>query len=251
MSSPDGVVLVTGGSRGIGAATCVLAAERGFDVLVNYVADAAAADAVVARVRATGRQARAVRGDVADEGDVPAMFDAALALGPLAGVVNNAGITGNTPGRLDEQSAATVRRVLDVNVTGVFLCSREAVRRMSTRHGGAGGAIVNVTSTAARLGSAGEWVHYAASKAAVETLSFGLAREVAGEGVRVNVVAPGGVRTDLHAAAGMPERPELMAARTPMGRVGEPEEIAEAILWLLGPGASYATGSVLTVGGGL
>ncbi|OZM71410.1 oxidoreductase [Amycolatopsis antarctica] len=245
------VVLVTGGSRGIGAATCVLAAERGHDVVFGYTSDSAAADAVTERVRSLGRAAVAVRGDVAVERDVEALFDAAGELGPLTGVVNNAGITGNSPGRLDEQSAATVRRVLEVNVTGVFLCCRAAVRRMSTRYGGAGGAIVNVTSTAARLGSAGEWVHYAASKAAVETMSFGLAREVAREGVRVNVVAPGSVRTDLHAAAGMPDRPERMAALTPAGRVGEPGEIAEAIIWLLGAGASYATGSVLTVSGGL
>jgi len=246
-----GVVLVTGGSRGIGAATCLLAARSGYDVLVNYADDAAAADRVVSRVRETGRDAVAVRGDVADEAGVVAMFDAAQALGPLAGVVNNAGITGNSPGRLDEQSVETVRRVMDVNVTGVFLCSREAVRRMSTRYGGAGGAIVNVSSTAARLGSAGEWVHYAASKAAVETMSFGLAREVAREGVRVNVVAPGSVQTDLHAAAGLPDRPERMAAVIPQGRVGNPEEIAEAIVWLVGHGASYANGAVLTVSGGL
>jgi NAD(P)-dependent dehydrogenase (short-subunit alcohol dehydrogenase family) len=247
--STSGVVIVTGGSRGIGAAICVLAAERGYDVVVNYAGDAQAAEAVAEQVRQHGREALTARGDVSSEDDVRALFDAAETLGPLTGLVNNAAITGNTPGRLDEQAVETVRRVLDVNVTGVFLCAREAVRRMSTRYGGSGGAIVNVSSTAARTGSAGEWVHYAATKAAVDTLTFGLAQEVAREGVRVNAVAPGMIETGLHAAAGLPDRLARLAPRIPMGRAGRPEEIAEAVLFLLSPAASYAAGAVLEVGG--
>lgn len=246
-----GVVIVTGGSRGIGAAVCVLAAERGYEVVVNYTGDTDAAEGVAGQVRRHGRQALIVRGDVSSEDDVRSLFDRAARLGPLTGVVNNAGITGNTPGRLDEQHVDVVRRVLDVNVTGVFLCAREAVRRMSTRYGGSGGAIVNISSTAARTGSAGEWVHYAATKAAVETLTFGLAQEVAGEGVRVNAVAPGLVETGLHAAAGLPDRIGRIAPQIPMGRAGQPREIAEAVLFLLSPAtASYASGAVLPVGGG-
>ncbi|MFF0149335.1 SDR family oxidoreductase [Amycolatopsis sulphurea] len=245
-----GVLVVTGGSGGIGAKICELAAERGYAVVVNYSGDPAPAEAVAERVRAHGRPGLAVRADVADEQQVSALFTAAEALGPLVGVVNNAAITGNTPGRLDEQHADTVRRVLEVNVGGVFLCCREAVRRMSIKHGGAGGAIVNVSSTAARTGSAGEWVHYAASKAAVNTLSFGLAQEVADEGVRVNVVAPGLVETGLHEAAGLPDRIARTAPSIPLRRPGQPAEIAEAVLWLLSPAASYTVGAVLEVGGG-
>ncbi|AIJ26911.1 SDR family oxidoreductase [Amycolatopsis methanolica] len=245
-----GVLVVTGGSRGIGAAVATLGAERGYDVVINYASDPAAAEEVAARVRAADRKALAVRGDVASEEDVIALFDAAAGLGPVTAVVNNAAITGNTPGRLDSQDVTTVRRVLDVNVTGVFLCCREAVRRMSTRYGGAGGAVVNISSTAARTGSPGEWTHYAATKAAVETLTWGLAQEVAGEGVRVNAVAPGLVDTGLHAAAGLPDRVERLAPGIPLARAGRPEEIAEAVLWMLSPAASYAVGAVLPVGGG-
>ncbi|MDQ0378470.1 SDR family oxidoreductase [Amycolatopsis thermophila] len=246
----SGVLVVTGGSRGIGAAVAVLGASRGYDVVVNYASDSPAAESVVSRVEALGRKSLAVRGDVADEEDVIALFDAAAGLGPLTAVVNNAAITGNTPGRLDAQDVSVVRRVLDVNVTGVFLCCREAVRRMSTRYGGSGGAVVNVSSTAARTGSPGEWVHYAATKAAVETLTWGLAQEVAPEGVRVNAVAPGLVDTGLHAAAGMPGRISRIAPSIPLARAAEPEEIAEAVLWMLSPAASYAVGAVLPVGGG-
>ncbi|GAB3585909.1 SDR family oxidoreductase [Amycolatopsis endophytica] len=246
----SGVLVVTGGSRGIGAAVARLGASRGYDVVLNYANDSTAASAVAAEVRASGRQAVAVRGDVASEDDVVALFDAAAELGPVTAVVNNAAITGNTPGRLDAQDVATVRRVLDVNVTGVFLCCREAVRRMSTRYGGPGGAVVNISSTAARTGSPNEWTHYAATKAAVETLTWGLAQEVAGEGVRVNAVAPGLVDTGLHAAAGLPDRVERIAPSIPLARSGQPEEIAEAVLWMLSPAASYAVGAVLPVGGG-
>ncbi|RSD19874.1 SDR family oxidoreductase [Amycolatopsis eburnea] len=243
-------LVVTGGSRGIGAAICVLAARRGHDVVVNYSGDPAPALAVADEVRASGRQALPVRADVSVEDDVVALFDAAAELGPVTGLVNNAAITGNTPGRLDSYEVDVVRRTLDVNVTGVFLCCREAVRRMSTRHGGHGGAIVTISSTAARTGSAGEWVHYAASKAAVDTLTFGLAQEVAGEGIRVNSVRPGMIRTGLHDAAGLPDRLDRLAPQIPMGRPGEPAEIAEAVLFLLSPASSFTTGAVLEVGGG-
>lgn len=243
-------IVVTGGSRGIGAAICRLAAQRGHDVVVNYSGDPEPARAVAEEVRAFGRRALAVRADVSVEDDVVALFDAAAELGPVTALVNNAAIVGNTPGRLDSYDVEVVRRTLDVNVTGVFLCCREAVRRMSTRYGGEGGAIVNISSTAARTGSAGEWVHYAASKAAVDTLTFGLAQEVAGEDVRVNAVAPGMVHTGLHAAAGLPDRMAKYAPQIPMGRAGQPAEIAEAVLFLLSPASSFTTGAVLDVGGG-
>ncbi|SDC87291.1 SDR family oxidoreductase [Actinokineospora iranica] len=240
------VLVVTGGGRGIGAAVCRRAARAGFDVVVNYAHDSSAADSVVRDVEAEGRRAIAVQADVSDEAQVAELFTRADALGPLTALVANAGITGDTPGRLDQQSAATVRRVLDVNVTGVFLCLREAVRRMSAT----GGAIVTISSTAAHRGSPGEWAHYAASKAAVETMTFGLAQEVAGDGIRVNTVAPGLVNSDLHAAAGMPDRPQRLASRIPLGRAGEPEEIANGVVWLLGPEASFVTGAVLPISGG-
>jgi NAD(P)-dependent dehydrogenase (short-subunit alcohol dehydrogenase family) len=243
------VVIVTGGGRGIGAAVARQVALT-HEVVIGYAGDHDAARGVVEDIEAAGGVARAVAGDVADEADVRRLFDAATSLGTLYGVVCNAGITGNTPGRLDEQDVATVRRVLDVNVLGVFLCNREAVRRMSTRHGGAGGAIVNVSSTAAGRGSPGEWVHYAASKAAVESMTHGLAQEVAAEGIRVNAVAPGLVETDLHAAAGMPNRPAERAPMIPMKRAGQPAEIAEGVTWLLSPAASFVTGAILPISGG-
>jgi len=244
------VVIVTGGSRGIGAAICRQAAAAGYQVVLNYATDEAAARQVLDDIAEAGGSGIAVAGDVADEADVRRLFDAAAELGELSGVVCNAAITGNTPGRLDEQSVDTVRRVLDVNVVGVFLCNREAVRRMSTRYGGRGGAIVNISSTAAGRGSPGEWVHYAATKAAVDSLTRGLAIEVGDEGVRVNAVAPGMVDTGLHAAAGLPDRIERKAPMIPMKRAGQPGEIAEGVLWLLSPAASFVTGAILPISGG-
>jgi NAD(P)-dependent dehydrogenase (short-subunit alcohol dehydrogenase family) len=243
------VVIVTGGGRGIGAAVARLVA-RDHEVVIGYAGDHDAARAVVKDIAAAGGVAHAVAGDVADEASVLQLFDVAASVGSLSGVVCNAGITGNTPGRLDEQDLAVVRRVMDVNVLGVFLCNREAVRRMSTRHGGGGGAIVNISSTAAGRGSPGEWVHYAASKAAVESMTHGLAQEVAAEGVRVNAVAPGLVETDLHSAAGMPNRPAERAPMIPMKRAGQPFEIAEGVAWLLSPAASFVTGAILPISGG-
>ena len=245
------VVVITGAGRGIGAATALAAARQGYAVGVNYREDAAAAGAVVERIQAEGGRALAVQGDVAEPDDVARLFDqTSAALGPVTALVNNAGTTGRIT-RFAELDLAILRRVIDVNLVGCMLCSQEAVRRFSTARGGPGGAIVNLSSVAAATGSPGEYVHYAATKAAVEAFTRGLAREVAGEGIRVNAVAPGTVRTGIHAAGGDPERPARVAPRIPLGRVGEPEEIAAAILWLLSPAAAYATGSVLTVAGGL
>lgn len=245
-----GAVIVTGGARGIGAATARLAARHGYRVAVDFASDEAAAAAVVAAIERDGGRAIAVRADVAAEPEVLALFERVdRELGPLRALVNNAGVTGGFA-RVDEVAATAVRRVLEVNVVGAFLCAREAVRRMSTRHGGEGGAIVNVSSRAAALGGAGEWVHYAASKAALDALTVGLAREVADEGIRVNGVAAGLVETGLHAAAGAPGRAWKLAAGVPMRRPGTAEEVAEAVLWLLSPAASYVTGTTLAVSGG-
>ncbi len=244
-----GVLLVTGGSRGIGAAVARAAASAGWSVVLTYRDDEAAAAAVVADVEAAGRAAVAVRADVAVEDDVLAAFAAADRLGPLTGLVANAGVVAPRA-RVDEYDAARVQRLLAVNVLGTVLCCREAVRRMSTRHGGAGGSVVLVSSAASRLGSPGEYVDYAATKGAVDTLGIGLAREVAGEGIRVNVVRPGIVDTGIHAAGGQPDRVSRLAPTVPMGRAGRAEEVAAAVLWLLGEGSGYCTGSVLDVAGG-
>lgn len=242
--------IVTGASRGIGAATARLLAARGFAVLVNWLNDELAARAVVAAICQAGGEAIAFRADVSDEGEVMAMFDAAAGgLGYVAGLVNNAGVTGRSA-RLEDVAAKDVEQVLAVNVLGTILCAREAVRRMSTRRKGRGGAIVNIGSLAARTGAANDWVHYAASKGAVHTLTVGLAREVAAEGIRVNCVSPGLIDTELHAASGQPDRLERLRPSIPMLRPGLAEEVASSVAWLLSPEASYVTAAVLEVGGG-
>lgn len=246
----DRVLLVTGGSRGIGAATALLAARQGYAVAVNYRQDAAAAQHIVSAIEKSGGQAVAIQADVSSEVDVERMFwEVARQLGTLTALVNNAGILEQQT-RVEHLDAARLRRIFDTNVIGSFLCAREAVRCMSTRHGGQGGAIVNVSSRAAVLGSAGEYVDYAASKGAVDTLTVGLAHEVAGEGIRVNGVRPGLITTDMHASGGEPERVARLSVGVPMGRGGEPEEVARAILWLLSEEASYTTGAILDVSGG-
>lgn len=244
------VALVTGGSRGIGAATAVLAARQGYSIALNYTANAAAADAVVQTIRAAGGTALALQADVADEAQILAMFARIdRELGPLKALVNNAGVV-DLPARVDEMDAQRLRRMFDINVLGSFFCAREAVRRMSTRHGGSGGAIVNVSSVAARLGGAGQYVDYAASKGAIDTFTIGLAREVAAEGIRVNAVRPGIIETEIHASGGQPDRAQQMAPLVPMQRPGNAEEVAQAIVWLLTEGASYTTGAIVDVAGG-
>ena len=244
------VLLVTGASRGIGAATALLAARRGYAVAVNYTANAKAADDVVARIRADGGQAIAVQADVAQEEQVLAMFKAVdQELGRLTALVNNAGVV-DVAARLDEMSLARLKRMFDINVIGSLLCAREAVRRMSTRHGGAGGAIVNVSSAAARLGSPSQYLDYAAAKGAIDAFTLGLAKEVAAEGIRVNAVRPGLIETDIHASGGIPDRVRQLAHQVPMQRGGTADEVAEAIVWLLSPQASYTTMSLVDVSGG-
>lgn len=243
-------VLITGGSRGIGAAVARLLGAGGFPVVVNYAANKAAADGVVRRIVDGGGRAIAVQGDVGVESDILELFDAAdRAFGTLGGLVNNAAITGGFA-RVENVRSDAIERVMAVNVTGMILCSREAVRRMSTKHGGRGGAIVNISSLVARTGGTGEWVHYAASKGAVNSFTVGLAREVADEGIRVNAVAPGLIETDLHADNGAPDRLERMAPTIPMKRAGTAEEVAEGVAWFLSEAASYVTGSILEIGGG-
>lgn len=243
-------LLVTGGSRGIGAAAAVLAAQRGWDVAVNYTRDAAAAERVAAQVRAAGRRALVIQADVAEEAEVLAMFAAVdREFGALHGLVNNAGVV-DLPARVDEMSLQRLQRMFAINLTGSFLCAREAVRRMSTKHGGAGGAIVNLSSAASKLGSPGQYVDYAASKAGIDLMTLGLAREVATEGIRVNAVRPGIIDTEIHASGGLPDRAKQVAPQVPMQRAGTAEEVAQAIVWLLSDEASYTTGAVLDVTGG-
>jgi len=244
------VLLVTGGSRGIGAAVATIAASRGWRVAVNFAENEAAAKALVRGIVEAGGEAIAVRGDVGAEADVVRMFEEVdRAFGPLDALVNNAGVVARK-GRVEDMDAARLERMMRVNVIGSFLCAREAVRRMSTRRGGRGGGIVNVSSVASLLGSPGEYIDYAASKGAIDTFTVGLAREVAEEGIRVNAVRPGIIATDIHASGGQPDRIERVRPLVPMKREGRPEEVASAILWLLSDEGSYATGAIIDVSGG-
>lgn len=244
------VLLVTGGGRGIGAATARLAAQQGWAVAVNYTANSLAADEVVRAIRAGGGRAMSVQADVADEAQVLAMFARVDAqLGRLGGLVNNAGVV-DVSARVDEMSMARWRRMFDINVIGSMLCAREAVRRMSTRHGGEGGAIVNLSSAASRLGSPGQYVDYAAAKGAIDAFTIGLAKEVAAEGIRVNAVRPGLIETEIHASGGLPDRVRDLQHLVPMQRGGQADEVAQAIVWLLSDAASYTTMSLLDVSGG-
>lgn len=246
----DQVLLVTGASRGIGAATALLAASQGWSVAVNYTRDAQAAAGVVDRIRAAGGAALAVQADVAEEDQVLEMFARVDGeLGRLTGLVNNAGVVDVTQ-RVEEMSVARLKRMFDINVIGSIVCAREAVRRMSTRHGGRGGAIVNLSSAASRLGSPGQYVDYAAAKGAIDAFTLGLAKEVAAEGIRVNAVRPGLIETDIHASGGLPDRVRDLAHLVPMQRGGTADEVAQAIVWLLSPAASYTTMSLVDVSGG-
>lgn len=244
------MVLITGGSRGIGAATALLAARDGYAVVVNYATNSLAADEVVRQIRSNGGQAMSVQADVAREDEVLAMFGKIDArFGRLTALVNNAGVVDQTS-RVDAMSYARIRRMFEINVFGSFLCAREAVRRMSTRHGGAGGSIVNVSSAASRLGSPGQYVDYASAKGAIDSFTIGLAKEVATEGIRVNAVRPGIIETEIHASGGLPDRVRDLAPQVPMQRAGSAEEVAQSIVWLLSDQASYTTGALLDVTGG-
>lgn len=246
----DKVMLITGAGRGIGAATALLAAELGYAVCINYLRDADSAAALQKKIERAGARAIAVAGDVSSERDVLRLFEETdRRLGRVTDLVNNAGIV-DRGSRVEDMSAARLARMFAINITGSFLCAREAVKRMSKRHGGSGGAIVNVSSIAARLGAPGEYVDYAASKAAIDTFTVGLAKEVGADGIRVNAVRPGVIRTDIHLSSGDPARVERIGATAPLGRPGDPEEVARAILWLLSPEASYLTGALVDVTGG-
>jgi len=248
MNAP--VLLVTGGSRGIGAATALLAAQAGYAVAVNYQSNSLAADEVVRSIRDSGGQAMALQADVSREDEVMAMFARMDAnWGPLAALVNNAGVV-DVSSRVDAMGVARLSRMLNTHVLGSFVCAREAVLRMSTRHGGAGGGIVNLSSAASKMGSPGQYVDYAACKGAIDTFTIGLAKEVAAEGIRVNAVRPGIIETDIHASGGEPDRAQRLAPQVPMQRPGSAQEVANAIVWLLSPQASYCTGALLDVGGG-
>ena len=251
------VLLVTGGGRGIGAATARLAAQRGYAVAINYAHNAQAAEALVAEIRAQGGQAIALQADVADEAQVLRLFAAVDAqLGPLRALVNNAGVV-DVPARVDSMTAARLQRMFSINVVGPFLCAREAVRRMGHQGArdfgpgyGQGGAIVNVSSAASRLGSPGQYVDYAAAKGAIDSMTIGLSKEVAADGIRVNAVRPGLIETDIHASGGLPDRVRDLSATVPLQRGGTALEVAQAIVWLLGPEASYTTGALVDVSGG-
>jgi NAD(P)-dependent dehydrogenase (short-subunit alcohol dehydrogenase family) len=244
------VLLVTGGSRGIGAATALLAAQNGWSVAVNYTANSLAADEVVRQIRATGGQAMSVQADVAEEDQVLRMFEHIDAkFGRLSGLVNNAGVV-DVKARVDEMSVARWKRMFDINVIGSLICAREAVRRMSTQHGGEGGSIVNVSSAASRLGAPGQYVDYAAAKGAIDAFTIGLAKEVAAEGIRVNAVRPGLIETEIHASGGLPNRVKELQHLVPAQRGGTAQEVAEGIVWLLSDSASYTTMSFLDISGG-
>jgi len=243
------VAIVTGGSRGIGRACALALAQDGFDIVVNYTSAKAAADTVVGEIIALGRRAVAVRGDVANEADVLSIFAAADGLGPLGALVNNAGVV-DVSQRVEEMTLDRLTRMFSINVIGSFLCAREAVKRMSTRNGGSGGAIVNLSSIAPRLGAAGQYVDYAAAKSAIDAFTLGLGREVAAEGIRVNAVSPGLIDTDIHASGGIPGRVKALESSIPIQRGGQPEEIAEAVRWFVSDKASYAVGANLVISGG-
>jgi NAD(P)-dependent dehydrogenase (short-subunit alcohol dehydrogenase family) len=246
----DKVVIITGGSRGIGRAAALACAARGFRVVVGYASNKEAADEVVAAIEGKNGKAIAVKCDVGEESDILNMFAAADKFGTLGALVNNGGIVGKSGVRVDEMSAERIQRVMAVNVTGSILCAREAVKRMSTKHGGKGGVIVNISSVAAKLGSANTYVDYAASKAAIDTFTVGLGHEVAGEGIRVAGIRPGLIDTEIHASGGEPDRAHRLAHMVPMKRVGQADEIANAIVWLLSDDASYVTSATLDVSGG-
>ncbi|MCG6205696.1 SDR family oxidoreductase [Rhodopseudomonas sp. HC1] len=245
----DRVVIITGGSRGIGRATALGCAKRGFKVVVGYASNAAAADEAVAEIEASNGKAIAVKCDVGSEADILALFAAADRFGPLGALVNNAGIVGPTA-RVDEMSAERIQRMMAVNVTGSILCAREAVKRLSTRHGGQGGVIVNLSSVAAKLGSPNTYVDYAASKGAIDSFTIGLGHEVAGEGIRVAAIRPGLIDTEIHASGGDPDRAHRLSVNVPMRRVGRADEIANAVVWLLSDEASYVTSAIFDISGG-
>ncbi len=251
MAASRPVAIITGGGRGIGAATAKLLADRGYDLCINYLSNAAAAEQVAEAATATGARAIMVEGDVSEEADVTRLFNAVDEnLGTISALVNNAGILDQQM-PVEDMDVERIRRILEVNVLSAFLCSKAAFKRMARKHGGNGGAIVNVSSMASRLGSPFEYVDYAASKGAVDSFTVGFAQEAAPEGVRVNAVRPGLIRTDIHSSGGMPDRVDRLGVNTPMGRGGEPEEVAAAIAWLLSDEASYVTGSFIDVSGGL
>lgn len=245
----DSVAIVTGGSRGIGRATSLAAAKRGYKVVVGYASNKAAADEVVAKIESSNGKAIAVKCDVGVEADILDLFKKADAFGKLGVLVNNAGVVDMTA-RVDEMSASRLTRMMNINIVGSILCAREAVKRMSSKHGGTGGVIVNISSVAATLGSPGQYVDYAASKGAIDTFTIGLAREVSAEGIRVNAIRPGLIDTEIHASGGEPGRAQKLAHMVPMKRVGTAEEIANAVVWLMSDDASYVTGTIFDVSGG-